>query len=128
MVHTEQQHCRSLSQIIAKTADSKQICTCVSGNTTEFITKLKFLKPNPVINNLKERRMSLKNPDRLRIALMTDGTVIINCPFQKLWDFMHPCSGFPGGSSGKEPTRQDRRHKRRGFDPWVGKMPQRRGR
>jgi len=27
--------------------------------------------------------------------------------------------GFPGGVSGKEPTCQCRRLKRRGFDPWV---------
>ena len=33
---------------------------------------------------------------------------------------------FAGGSSGKEPTFQGRRHKRRGFDPWVGKIPWRR--
>ena len=31
--------------------------------------------------------------------------------------------GFPGGASGKEPTCQCRRRKRRGFDPWVGKIP-----
>ena len=30
--------------------------------------------------------------------------------------------GFPGGTSGKEPDCQCRRHKRRGFDPWVGKI------
>ena len=30
---------------------------------------------------------------------------------------------FPGGASGKEPTCQCKRHKRRGFDPWVGKSP-----
>ena len=30
---------------------------------------------------------------------------------------------FPGGTSGKEPTCQGKRHKRRGFDPWVGKIP-----
>ena len=30
---------------------------------------------------------------------------------------------FPGGTSGKEPTCQCKRHKRRGFDPWVGKIP-----
>ena len=29
---------------------------------------------------------------------------------------------FPGGSSDKEPACQYRRHKRRGFDPWVGKI------
>ena len=31
-----------------------------------------------------------------------------------------------GGTSGKEPTCQRRRHKRRGFDPWIGKIPWRR--
>ena len=34
--------------------------------------------------------------------------------------------GFPGGASGKEPACQCRRHKRRGFDPWVRKTPWRR--
>ena len=33
--------------------------------------------------------------------------------------------GFPGGTSGKEPFCQCRKHKR-GFDPWVGKIPWRR--
>ena len=31
--------------------------------------------------------------------------------------------GFPGGDSGKGPACQCRRHKRHGFDPWVGKIP-----
>ena len=31
--------------------------------------------------------------------------------------------GFPGGTSGKELTCQHRRHKKCGFDPWVGKIP-----
>ena len=30
------------------------------------------------------------------------------------------------GTSGKEPACQCRRHKRHGFDPWVGKIPWRR--
>ena len=34
--------------------------------------------------------------------------------------------GFPGGTSGKEPTHQCRRHKRCGFDPRVRKIPWRR--
>ena len=34
--------------------------------------------------------------------------------------------GFPGGASGREPTCQFRRHRRHGFDPWVGKIPWRR--
>ena len=33
---------------------------------------------------------------------------------------------FPGGASGKELECQCRRHKRRGFDSWVRKMPWRR--
>ena len=33
---------------------------------------------------------------------------------------------FPGGTCGKEPTCQYRRHKRHEFDPWVGKIPWRR--
>ena len=36
--------------------------------------------------------------------------------------------GFPGGASGKEPASQCRRHKKRGFNPWVGKIPWRRAR
>ena len=34
--------------------------------------------------------------------------------------------GFLGGASRKEPVCQCRRHKRHGFDPWVGKIPWRR--
>ena len=34
--------------------------------------------------------------------------------------------GFPGDTNGKEPACQCRRHKRCGFDPWVGKIPWRR--
>ena len=34
--------------------------------------------------------------------------------------------GFPGGTSGKEPTCQCRRHKRCGFNPWVRKITWRR--
>ena len=34
--------------------------------------------------------------------------------------------GFPGGTSGKEPICHCRRHKRHGFDAWVGKIPWRR--
>ena len=40
----------------------------------------------------------------------------------------HFCSFtcFPGGSRGKEPTCQCKRHKRHGFNPWVQKIPWRR--
>ena len=35
-------------------------------------------------------------------------------------------TGFPGGTSGKEPTSQCRRHKRCVVNPWVWKIPWRR--
>ena len=34
--------------------------------------------------------------------------------------------GFPGGTGGKEPACQCRRHKTCRFDPWIGKIPWRR--
>ena len=34
--------------------------------------------------------------------------------------------GFPGGTSGKEPTSQSRRWKRHVFEPWVQTIPWRR--
>ena len=37
-----------------------------------------------------------------------------------------PWLGVPGGTSGKESACQCRRHKKYGFDPWVGKIPWRR--
>ena len=33
------------------------------------------------------------------------------------------CAGLPWSLSGKEPARQCKRHRRFGFDPWVGKIP-----
>ena len=39
---------------------------------------------------------------------------------------LHEGRVFPGGTSGKEPSCQCRRHKRCVFDPWVGKVPWRR--
>ena len=35
-------------------------------------------------------------------------------------------SCFPGGISGKESACHGKRHKRCGFDPWIGKIPWRR--
>ena len=43
-----------------------------------------------------------------------------------LWSCIRAAMGFPGGADGKEPACLCRRHRRRGFDPWVGKIPWRR--
>ena len=34
--------------------------------------------------------------------------------------------GLPGATNGEKPTCQYRRHKKLGFNPWVGKIPWRR--
>ena len=40
---------------------------------------------------------------------------------QHIW-YPQWITGFPGGTNGKEPSCQCRRHKRHGFDPWVRKI------
>ena len=42
------------------------------------------------------------------------------------YNYVYMAWSFPGGSSDKESTCQCWRHKRHGFDPWVGKIPWRR--
>ena len=45
------------------------------------------------------------------------------------WEYLNrfiALVGFPGGTSGKQHAYQCRRHKRHGFNPWVGKIPWRR--
>ena len=43
-----------------------------------------------------------------------------------LWSTLQTQQSFPGGASGKEPAYQYRRHKRRGFNPCIRKIPRRR--
>ena len=58
----------------------------------------------------------------------------MTCPGSFVWALLstffqyHPprMLGFPSGTDGKEPACQCRRHKRRVFHPWVGKIPWRR--
>ena len=63
---------------------------------------------------------------------MTSHSVPLPCPLHKhsgktlKSEELQFLRGFPGDTSGKEPNRQCRRGKRRGFDPWVGKIPWRR--
>ena len=47
----------------------------------------------------------------------------VSCLF---YSYVYILWGFPGGTSGKEPTCLHRRRKRRRFHPWVGKTPWRR--
>ena len=54
----------------------------------------------------------------------------LSCLYSMLYltfgPFYWPSRGFPGGARDKEPACQCRRHKRCGFDPWLGKIPWRR--
>ena len=43
-----------------------------------------------------------------------------------IWHDVHNRQGFPDGASGKEAACQCCRCKRRGFDPWIGKIHRRR--
>ena len=45
---------------------------------------------------------------------------------QEIIQIQRRLKGFLGGTSGKEPACQSRRHKRCGFDPWIRKNPWRR--
>ena len=56
--------------------------------------------------------ISNKFPDEARVTVPPH----LECYLSKNW-------GFPGGTSGKEPACQCGRHKRHGFDPWVGQIP-----
>ena len=47
-------------------------------------------------------------------------------PYELDLGLMKDRENFLGGAHGKEPACQCRRHKRHGFDPWVGKIPWRR--
>ena len=49
-----------------------------------------------------------------------------HCRERALCNYVFVATGFPGGTSGKEPACQCRGWKSLGFDPWVGKIPWRR--
>ena len=44
-------------------------------------------------------------------------------PILPIWQEARISQGFPSDARGKEPACQCRRHKRCGFNPWVGKIP-----
>ena len=60
------------------------------------------------------------NQGRLWPQVLGDINSGLREPFEGIYVLLR---GFPGGTSGKEPTCQSRRHKKHGFDPWVGKIP-----
>ena len=66
---------------------------------------------------------------RLRVATLLLFPIYVIWVFQNessVWNFVRAC--IMKGASFQEPTCQCRRHRRQGFDPWVGKVPWRRSR
>ena len=87
--------------------------------------------PNNIINNLLLRSLNINyfstvcnSNDEVELL----GSIQANSLSMSSWVnlFLKMYMGFPGGASGKEPACRCRRHKRRGFNPWVGKIPWRR--
>ena len=86
----------------------------------------------PLIKNSVGRGIWLKmhiwgpglNGLNQRPACLTNSTNAWTQVHAQVWGLLK--YGFSGGAGGKEPTCQCRRHKRSGFDPWVGKIPWRR--
>ena len=68
--------------------------------------------------------MSVFLPGFLCLEFLPSDPFTINRALEKTYNWIQ---GFPGGASGKEPACQCRRYKRCCFDPWVRKIPWRRG-
>ena len=81
---------------------------------------LPFSSPNPP-NTLKPNSAPIPS---VQPPLPSAVDLTLLCTHSHLGfsaNYLH--SGFPGGTSGKEPTCRCRRHKKLRFDPWVGKIP-----
>ena len=95
-----------------------------------FIAHILPLSPQPLL-------FLPKSWSFVHLSSLTPADVHLQSQIQKLYYTVTYCQsralasgrpgwGFPGGASGKEPKCQCRRCKRRGFNPWVGKIPWRR--
>ena len=61
--------------------------------------------------------------DQVSITVLRFTHNAVNSPGWFICCPVYPFMGLPRWCSGKESTCQCRRHKRGGFDPWVGKIP-----
>ena len=75
------------------------------------------------LSSIVPGRLNRLNKYLLSENLWSSSQENTECEWLKPADRCTPVWGFPGGTSGKEPACQCRRHKRCGFDPWVGKIP-----
>ena len=79
-----------------------------------------FLSSNPTAHSA----LSCCSQEKLSIDSAQWKLALGNTPHSQSTSDLCKLPGFPGGTSGKEPMCQCRRHMRRcAFDPWVGKYP-----
>ena len=87
---------------------------------------------NPGFLHWKADSLPLESPGKpKREILFLYERVVLKCSRSLTvktgtWHSLEKRTGFPGGTSGKEPSCQSRRRKGCGLDHWVGKIPWRR--
>ena len=73
--------------------------------------------------NIGKRKL-LKSERKDRFPTKEEQGQQISCWLEDILKGLRKDKGFPGGTSGKEPACQCRRHKRCRFDPWSGISPE----
>ena len=117
-------HCQeSILQI------QKQSCLllCLS-HLTGFLCSNFKTTPSPLLSVLQISPTSLLPQDHCTCSLLSwECFLFLSFHLHNHFASSYSClRGFPGGTSGKEPACQHRRHKRCRFDPWIRKFPWRR--
>ena len=78
-------------------------------------------KPLHIMKMLIEKPWGIEETINLSVIILA---ISLNAASSENRDLVClSCLGFPGGTSGKEPSCQCWRHKRHEFDSWVGKIP-----
>ena len=80
------------------------------------------LNPRQQSSNLRVTKKQPAGPMQTRAVFCLTHKFCLNSELAPTLKFLN----MPGGTTGKEPTRQCRRHKRHRFSPGVGKIPWRR--
>ena len=97
----------------------KPVCCSMSGSNCCFVTCIQISQE---AGKVFWYSCLFKNFPQFVVIHTVKGFSIVNEAEVDVFS-TYICKGFPGGISGKEPACQHRRHKRRGFSPWVGKIP-----
>ena len=95
----------------------------LSATTSVFISiKVLLCFSEPLVSVRTCPSVILSSPSPFPYPPDAPGVGVGGSPVVNIWE----STGFPGGTSGKEPACQRRRYERCRFHPWVGKIPWRR--